>query len=279
MSNIDDKEKMKKPKNKHSIKNGIEELKCNQWKSIFVFTYLIITPFILKGAFTLISMIPDSTPMGFPLIDKITDIVTMVLKYGLDICALVLVVLGFFQVIVLIGKYHFRVPQDERFLDTPLVNRQGQPPEYLYKYKDKTRKHGQVLVYDKKGMKKEKFIDEIESIEYVLKKYKVYKIRQYGNDNSLIHIFRIQSKYAKPINVSKDTRFQDMVYINLLLTGSSGSGKSTALLTLMQIFSHSFPNGKITLISYKPTEIFVPFRETGNYYEYDKAKERFFKGL
>lgn len=128
----------------------------------------------------------------------------------------------------------------------------------------------------KNGMKKEDFINEIESIEYVHKKYKVYRIRECFNDKSLICIYRIPSKYAKPIYVSKDTKFEDMVYINLLLTGSSGSGKSTALLTLMQIFSHTFPNGKITLISYKPTEIFVPFRETGNYYEYDKAKERFF---
>lgn len=279
MSNIDDKEKIKKTKNKHSIRNGIEELKCNQWKCVFIFIYSIIIPFILKGAFTLISMIPDSTPMGFPLIDKITDIVTMVLKYGLDICALVLVVLGFFQVIVLIGKYHFRVPQDERFLDTSLVNRQGQPPEYICKLKDTMRKHGQVLVYDKKGIKKEEFIDEIESIEYVFKKYKVYRIREYCNDNSLIRIFRIPNKYAKPINISKDTKFEDMVYINLLLTGSTGSGKSTALLTLMQIFTKTFPNGKITLISYKPTEIFVPFRKTGNYYEYDRAKERIFKSL
>lgn len=215
MSNDDKKEK-KKTKNKHSIKNGIEELKCNQWKFIFVFIYLIIIPFILKGAFTLISMIPDSTPMGFPLIDKITDIVTMVLKYGLDICALVLVVLGFFQVIVLIGKYHFRVPQDERFLDTPLVNRQGQPPEYLYKYKDTTRKHGQVLVYDSKGMKKEEFIKETESIEYVFKKYRVYKIAKYGNDSSLIYIYRIPSKYVKPKIISiKDNWLSDL--INMLV--------------------------------------------------------------
>ena len=33
------------------------------------------------------------------------------------------------------------------------------------------------------------------------------------------------------------------------------------------------------LISYKPTEIFVPFRETENYYEYDRAKERIYKGI
>lgn len=276
MSNINNKENNKKKEKKYTIRNGIEELKYSKWKFIFIFIYLIVIPFIIKGIFILSNMIPDSTPLGLPFIDNITAIILKALRFGIDIFTLFLGIMGFFQIIVLIGKYHFRVPQDERFLDTQLVNRQGQPPEYICKFKDTMRKHGQVLVYDKKGIKKEKFIDEIESIEYVLKKYKVYRIRENSNDKSLIHIFTIPNKYAKPINVSKDTRFQDMVYINLLLTGSSGAGKSTALLTLMQIFSHSFPNGKITLISYKPTEIFVPFRKTGNYYEYDKAKERFF---
>lgn len=276
MLNINNKEEKKKKVKKHLIRKGIEELKCENWKFVFVFIYLIITPFILKIAFTLISKIPDSTPLGFPLIDKITDMILIGTKCGLNILMIVLWVLGILQTIICIGKYHFKIPQDEEFLETPLVNSQGQPPEYLYKYKDTTREHGEVLYYDKKAIKRENFINEIESIEYVFKKYKVYKIRELCMDKSLICIYRIPSKYAKPINVSKDTKFEDMVYINLLLTGSSGSGKSTALLTLMQIFSRSFPNGKITLISYKPTEIFVPFRKTGNYYEYDKAKERFF---
>lgn len=157
MSNINNKEEKKKIVDKDLIKNGIQELKCNQWKFIFVFMYLIILLFILKGAFTLISMIPDSTPIGFPLIDKITDISVMVLKYGLDIGVLVLVIFGFLQVIICIGKYHFKVPQDEKFLDTKLVNRQGQPPEYRYKYKDTTKKHGEVLYYDKKRYEKRRF--------------------------------------------------------------------------------------------------------------------------
>ena len=43
------------------------------------------------------------------------------------------------------------------------------------------------------------------------------------------------------------------------------------------MFLKKFENLKITLITYKPTQIFTPFRNTKNFYEFQNAVEGIYK--
>lgn len=45
----------------------------------------------------------------------------------------------------------------------------------------------------------------------------------------------------------------------------------------MGMFLKKFENLKITLITYKPTQIFTPFRNTKNFYEFQNAVEGIYK--
>ncbi len=194
------------------IKNGIQEIKNNHWKLIPLGIYGALTPFALEYLYSLIDKIPQ---LNFS--SDLSNIVQDFTKNGIKFFAIpFLATAGLFEVIALIGKYRFNKPDDSKFLNTPLVNSQNNTPIFLYKYKDKRKKHGEILAYSSEGIKIEEFRKEVESLEYVFGKYRVYNITRDIIDRDKIFIFRIPSKYVQPkILTIEDNFLSDL--INLLV--------------------------------------------------------------
>lgn len=194
------------------IKNGIEEIKNNHWKLLPLGIYGALTPFAIKYLYDLTDKLIQLNS-GSDLSNSIQDFTKNGIKY---IAIPTLATAGLFEIIALIGKYRFNKPDDSKFLDTPLVNSQNRNPIFLYKYKDKRKKHGEILAYSCEGIKIEEFRKEVESIEYVFGKYRVYNITRDIISRDKIYIFRIPSKYVKPrILTIEDDFLSDL--INLLV--------------------------------------------------------------
>ena len=210
------------------IKNGIQEIKNNHWKLIPLGIYGALTPFALEYLYNLVDKIPQ---LNFS--SNLSNIVQDFTKNGIKFFAIpFLATAGLFEIIALIGKYRFNKPDDSKFLNTPLVNSQNNPPIFLYKHKDKRKKHGEILAYSSEGIKIEEFRKEVESLEYVFGKYRVYNITRDIIDRDKIFIFRIPSKYVKPkILTIEDSFLSD--FINLLIVGATGTGKSETLFVVL----------------------------------------------
>ena len=205
-----------KENSKLLIKNGIDEIKNNHWKLIPPGIYGALTPFALKYMYSLTDKIPD-----FEFTDNATNIMQNIIKSGLNYVLIpTLIVGGFLETIVIIGKCKFNKPDDSKFENTPLINSKGQTPIFLYKKKDKNKKYGEILAYSSEGIKIEEFRKEVESIEYVFGKYRVYNITRDIIDRNKIYIHRIPSKYVKPkILTIEDDFLSDL--INLLVVGAT----------------------------------------------------------
>ena len=148
------------------IKNGIQEIKNNHWKLIPLGIYGALTPFALEYLYNLVDKIPQ---LNFSVFSLIPYILTFAIPF--------LATAGLFEIIALIGKYRFNKPDDSKFLNTPLVNSQNNPPIFLYKHKDKRKKHGEILAYSSEGIKIEEFRKEVESVlieESIVKKLGEY---------------------------------------------------------------------------------------------------------
>lgn len=239
-------------------KEGFEELKNNKWKSLFILPYAIISPIIYTSMFK---------PFNFKGANTLTNKVTELTKLGYDVLFIPAVITGGFLLIISgIGIFRKR-PKEKvnEFLKTPLLNKQGEPPMFLYMKKDKNKKHGQILAYSSEGIKLEEFLKEIESIEYVYKKYKVYNITNDFIDRTKIYIHRIPSKYAKPRVISADDDFLSDL-INMLIVGATGTGKSYTILSILCKLALYINGVSISICDYKNSSIFAPFRNSTNYY-------------
>lgn len=266
-----------------SLKSGIIELWSSKWKVLFLGIYIVPVSYFIKKyiIFERMTLLNDFLNKVYPIVKAIVDIFLEESNFTLEFYYVIvkgifygficfLAMLGLLELVILIGKLNSIQDKISKVeFPNDLI------PKYKGKRKDKEKQHGEKLIFEAEGLTEDNYANRIPEIESALRKKKIYRVFQDKLDKAIMYLYCIPNKYAKPINISKDTKFQDICYVNLLLTGSTGSGKSTALLTLMQIFARSFKNGEIRLISYKPTQIFSPFKDTGNYYQYDRAKEGF----
>ena len=247
------------------IKNGIQEIKNNHWKLIPLGIYGALTPIAINYLYKLTDKILQLNS-GSDLSNDIQKFT----KNGIKFFAIPLSILGSLEVIALIGKYKFNKPDDSKFLNTPLVNKQNNTPIFLYKYKDTRKKHGEILAYSTEGIKIEEFRKEVESLEYVFGKYRVYNITNDIIDRDKIYIFRIPSKYVKPkILTIEDSFLSD--FINLLVVGATGTGKSETLFVILSKLALYVPNVSILISDYKNSSVFKPFRNCKNYYGGENA--------
>lgn len=278
-----------KKDNRIEIKRGFEELWNAKWK-FFILVPVVITAiyFLVKYIrmdHTLLKNICDNS---YPIIKAIISIFSQdstfdaeslfsIVKNIMVSVVFVIEMLVVLLVVVFIGK-----TPSSNTIQNKISNiqfKEGLKPKYRGKKRDKKRKHGKILKFECEGLIEDDYIEKTERIESALRKYKIYRVIPDKLDNAIMYLYYIPNKYAKPMLITKDTNFEQIFNLNLLLTRFyTVLGKSTSLLTLMNSFLRTHKNGIIILVSYKPTKLFVPFRETNNYYEYTQAKERSFEG-
>lgn len=266
-----------------SLRLGIIEIWNKKWKALFLIIYIAVVGYFIKKYIiydhTFFKNIPE---MLYPIVKAIIDIFIENSSFSIESFDLIIqkifygfvwiiAFFGLLQVIIFIGMTYSASTTQSEFLNVNFPN--GLIPKYISKKRDKERKHGKIITLECGGATKDDYEERISQIESALRFYKIYKIKQDKLDKSRMNIFCLPTKYNKPKIISSNTNFNDIFLLNLLLTGKSGSGKSTTLLQIMNIFANTYKNGVIVLVSYKPSEIFEPFKKTKNYYEFNNAKE------
>lgn len=163
------------------------------------------------------------------------------------------------------GKKKF----DKAFRKIGLKNALGEYPVLLSSKKDKQKEHGMIYNVKNMGISIVDFDNNISALEAALN-LKIHKI-EYGRNAKITKMYAIPFKYDKPRVISADSNeFIDKM-INLLCVGSTGSGKSYALLTILGIFAKQ-PNTKIVICDYKNSS-FSQFKDSSNYYGYSNISK------
>lgn len=272
------------------IIRGFEELWNAKWK------FFILLPFIVCAIYLLVkyihmdhNVLKDICNTFYPIIKAIIDIfikdstfdaesffnIARNIMSGLILSIELLFILS---IVVLIGK----TPNSNTFKKkiTKIKFYNDLTCRYKWEKKNKEIKHGKIICLEGEGLIKDDFWDAIERIESTLRKFTICKIKQDSLDKAIFYLYCIPNKYAKPIEISINNDIFSDILINLLLTGSTGSGKSTTLVVLvgMLINSPKYRNGmQVSIVTYKPSAVFSQFRGTKNYYEFLKAFEGFEK--
>lgn len=216
-----------------SLRLGKNEICNKKWKVLFLVIYIAVAVFFIKKYIiydhTFLKNLPEKC---YPIVKAIIDIFIENSSFSVDSLNLIIknifygfvwliAFLGLLQVIIFIGMTYSASTTQSKVLNVDFPN--GLIPKYTGKKRDKKRKHGKILKFECEGLIEDDYIERTERIESVLRKYKIYKILPDKLDNAIMNLYCIPNKYAKPMLITKDTDFEQIFNLNLLLTGSTGS--------------------------------------------------------
>lgn len=141
--------------------------------------------------------------------------------------------------------------------------------------KDKNKDHGIILKVSTRGNTLAEFQKVILQLENILN-VKIYEMK-YSKKTKYIFIYAVPMEYIKDkIISSSSTEILDAY--NYLITGSTGSGKSTAINVVMSIYGLNMPLDyfyKMYILDYKQDKTFSKFRKTKNYFAYKDVTRGF----
>ena len=172
----------------------------------------------------------------------------------------------FFYVLVEVLRYPFGKRKfDKAFRKTGLKNALMEYPVLVSAKKDKHKEHGTIYTIKNNGIPIIDFDNNTAALESALN-LKIYKL-DYGRNAKKLKLYAIPFKYDLPRVISTNSTdcFTDM--INCLVVGSTGTGKSYALLTILGILAKQ-SDTKIVVCDYKKSS-FSQFENTKNFYGYE----------
>ncbi len=214
-----------------SLRLGITEICNRKWKVLFLVIYIAVAVFFIKKYIiydhTFLKNIPE---MFYPIVKAIIDIFIENSNFNIESFDLIvknifygvvwfIAFLGLLQVIIFIGMTYSASTTQSKVLNVDFPN--GLIPKYMGKKRDKKRKHGKILTFECEGLIKDDYIEKTARIESALRRYKIYRFLPDKLDNAIMYLYCIPNKYAKPMLITKDTDFEQIFNLNLLLTGST----------------------------------------------------------
>lgn len=150
-----------------------------------------------------------------------------------------------------------------------LKNAQGEYPVLVSSRKDPNKPHGKVLRIANKGLSVLEFENKIKQLEAVLGG-KIYEMC-YGKNTTQTFLYLMPFRYITPYPISPDDdcigRYPLHRFINMLVIGATGTGKTVALKIIMAKIARFQPQAKIYLLDFKRFD-FQEFSELSRYYGY-----------
>jgi hypothetical protein len=156
----------------------------------------------------------------------------------------------------------------KRFRRFGFYNKDGETPKRIRTWRnkerkrDKSKKHSIIHEYDNVGIPTSVWSDNTESLTIALKS-QIGFIDISKNVNRTI-VETIPWKYATPEIISIYDKHYIENFINVLVVGRSGSGKTYSLLTFLGMFARQIPNVSISVFERKPS--LAQFTDTPNYF-------------
>lgn len=240
-------------------------------KSLIIVIYAVVSVIAWNKRYYLIGWLLPSETSGMYLLFKI------LFQLGVLIL-LVFVGLWIYEILFIKTKYvrKFNANIDK----TDLKNAKNERPLAKRSKKDKNKDHGIILKVLTRGNTIAEFRNVILQLENILN-VKIYDM-EYSKKTKYIFIYAVPMEYIKDkIISSSSTEILDAY--NYLITGSTGSGKSTAINVFMSIYGLNLPLETLTsekfykmyILDYKQDKTFSKFRNTKNYFAYNDVTKGF----
>lgn len=187
-------------------------------------------------------------------------------EFPLNALLVVILLLGFIALIRLLKSPGIRKRRVRNiFLRAGLQNSVGEVPELISVYADKKTQHGKIFVIANKGVSIVDIDAKIPRLETGLNG-RIYRL-EFGKKTSTTLLYLLPRKYDSPTVISADSKHL-CESPNFLVVGATGSGKSYALLVLLQIYATHIRDVSITICDYKKSS-FAHFADTPNFYGYE----------
>lgn len=221
--------------NREKILRGFEEIKNCKLKIIFLLPFIICAiALLIKYINMEHTILKNVSETLYPLIKTIIDIFIENSSFNIESLCLILeifICVGIFTlefiILLLIVSFIGMTPSSNNIQNKieKIKFTDGLKPIYKGQKKDKNKKHGRKLIFECEGLIKDDYINNTLKIESALRKYKIYKVEQDKLDKAIMYLYSIKNKYVKPMLISSNTNFLDIVHINLLLTRRNWNGK------------------------------------------------------
>ena len=202
--------------------------------------------------------------------DTTTPLYSTIAKI-LYVVAIAVLTVGAFLLVIAFGRPWCARSVQQELSNIGLKNAAGETPILLSKYKDKTKLHGIVYEFLGRGSSPKEFIDNVGKISDILG-LAVSSIEDGGKGRTHILVHAKPKKYDIPFELSvADGRKILKGFINLLLVGATGTGKSYALTVITYLLVRSF-SARVTICDYKKSS-FAQFEDTPNFYGYEDVPD------
>ncbi|NBJ95453.1 ATP-binding protein [Parablautia muri] len=160
---------------------------------------------------------------------------------------------------------------EKAFKEMGIKNSNGEYPVLLSKRNDPYMKHGHIYKINSAGISTDTFDSHVVQIKSALALH-VYRIDLTTKAKRIL-LYAKPLKYIKPTVISvDDTIFsRELCKLpNLLCIGKTGSGKSTALITLLGIYARYIPSVSLMVLDYK-NNLFSHWGDTENFYGFEST--------
>ena len=129
-----------------------------------------------------------------------------------------------------------------------LKNSVGEYPKLISTKRDRLKEHGTIYQIANSGI----FIGEFDKQTAQLENALDVKIHhfEYGKKAQTILLYAIPRKHAKPKIISTMSGFERR-WVHLLICGTTGSGKTVTVKTILGGISQEYPNAQLTLCDFK----------------------------
>lgn len=187
------------------------------------------------------------------------------------IIAMVALALVFTAVVCFVQM--FRVPPllkrrfDRAVRRCGLRNAQGEYPVLVGVKRDREKAHGLILKVRNKGVAVPDFDRQYDRLKTSLNG--IIYCMEYSRNTNFTLLFFLPQKYVRPVLLTPDDeavgRMDITHFINMLVIGATGTGKTVAIKILMAKILKSIPNAKLWLLDFKKFD-FRDFAGLPRYY-------------
>lgn len=165
--------------------------------------------------------------------------------------------------------FWIRARVERTFRQAGLKNSQGEYPVLVAVYADPYKKHGKTYKLRNRGLSPVSFDEKVDRLQTGLGGV-IGTIEDTKNTRYTLLSF-LPKRYVKPIMISSSNNAFGSVsvdsFINLLVVGATGTGKTAAIKILLYKIAAHVPNAAFTILDFKQFD-FAEFAGLPGYYGY-----------